>query len=626
MDDRRFDAAQSAPIFKKQHRDKQRIKLDERFQTVLTDDRFRVAPGQVDKYGRKAGKASTAAAAKELEEFYQVDDADGDDKGAVSGGKEGKNSSSSSSSGGRGQRGSLDERLEYLNKLSRGEISGESSSDDVDDEDEADEADVKAKKKHKSPLTVQEGSEEEEIPTGDAAEVSSCRLAMLHCEWDSLKAGDLFVILQSFCAPGQRVSKVVVYPSDFGLERMAHEARHGPVGIWKGAGEDDGGSNNGEDESGSDGEEEGGEDFSEGDVYDGIWGIEDENEEDEDTDKKNAKRENAGKRSKEGDFQRKPGSLGVVLQTELVRRGKAQGETLLDGSNKPSMNGKGGGSIDMVALREYELSKLRYYFAIATMDSKETTQSLYDQLDGVELEHSSMALDLRFVPDEVDFAGRQVRDSSSGQEVTNASYAPPDFVVNALQHTDVKCSWEAGDDDRHRKLTTMSQWRDLNESDLQQFLASDDDDDDDDDDEENEEAGRSDGRGIQKQAAKGKGKGKDRASMRKMLLGDSDGEGEGDEDEDEDEEGGDSFFLDDRKSETLNDSDDDGSDSDDEQKDGNGEGTMTMSYVPSVSREALQAKARLLNETPFEVSAFVCVIYSLLGTGINLGRKNLPRL
>lgn len=56
-------------------------------------------------------------------------------------------------------------------------------------------------------------------------------------------------------------------------------------------------------------------------------------------------------------------------------------------------------------------------------------------------------------------------------------YQPPDFVVNALQHTTVQCSWDEGEKDRERKLTNISQWRQLQESELLQYVASSDSDD-----------------------------------------------------------------------------------------------------------------------------------------------------
>lgn len=47
------------------------------------------------------------------------------------------------------------------------------------------------------------------------------------------------------------------------------------------------------------------------------------------------------------------------------------------------------------------------------------------------------------------FAQRQVRDTA--QEVP-ADYAPPDFTTAALQHTNVKLTWDADDDSRKKAL------------------------------------------------------------------------------------------------------------------------------------------------------------------------------
>ena len=54
------------------------------------------------------------------------------------------------------------------------------------------------------------------------------------------------------------------------------------------------------------------------------------------------------------------------------------------------------------------------------------------------------------------------------------NYQPPEFVVQALQHTNVECTWDEGDRERGRKLgQSFGKWKELNESELQQYLASD---------------------------------------------------------------------------------------------------------------------------------------------------------
>ena len=41
--------------------------------------------------------------------------------------------------------------------------------------------------------------------------------------------------------------------------------------------------------------------------------------------------------------------------------------------------------------------------------------------------------DLRFVPDDVQFEGRVVRDSCAADAFSLETYKPPDFIVKALQ-------------------------------------------------------------------------------------------------------------------------------------------------------------------------------------------------
>jgi hypothetical protein len=162
-------------------------------------------------------------------------------------------------------------------------------------------------------------------------------------------------------------------------------------------------------DEGSDAEDEGDE---EDDEDDEAAEAEDGNQSDDDGDdgKAGGKSKKADRR---GDFRRRKGAIGVVLQDELVRRGISRKDdldnyrrdpTAADGANKKkSMKQRDDdeNGFDVVALRAYELSKLRYYFAVAECDSVETADALYQQLDGVEFGHSSMVFDLRFVPDDI---------------------------------------------------------------------------------------------------------------------------------------------------------------------------------------------------------------------------------
>lgn len=130
---------------------------------------------------------------------------------------------------------------------------------------------------------------------------------------------------------------------------------------------------------------------------------------------------------------------------------------------------------------------LRYYYAVVECDSSATADYLYKVCDGVEFERSSNKLDLRFIPDSMEFK-HPPRDVA--REVCNffhmmarhlyirkymynegvfilikvdlliihvfvqapTNYGGLDFYTKALQHSNVHLSWDDDEPERSKTL------------------------------------------------------------------------------------------------------------------------------------------------------------------------------
>jgi hypothetical protein len=65
---------------------------------------------------------------------------------------------------------------------------------------------------------------EEKIPHGEA----TSRIAIQNLDWANIHALDLYILLNSFCKGSQKVLKVEIYPSEYGMKEMAKENTQGP--------------------------------------------------------------------------------------------------------------------------------------------------------------------------------------------------------------------------------------------------------------------------------------------------------------------------------------------------------------------------------------------------------------
>ncbi|KAF8761263.1 NUC153 protein [Rhizoctonia solani] len=99
------------------------------------------------------------------------------------------------------------------------------------------------------------------------------------------------------------------------------------------------------------------------------------------------------------------------------------------------------------ALRQYQLDRLRYYYAIITCDSPSTASHIYNELHGTELERSANIFDFSYVPEDMEFT-QESRDECTSE--AQASTKGMDFVTDALRHSKVKLTWDDDDPERNK--------------------------------------------------------------------------------------------------------------------------------------------------------------------------------
>ena len=129
-----------------------------------------------------------------------------------------------------------------------------------------------------------------------------------------------------------------------------------------------------------------------------------------------------------------------------------------------------GEEFDDAKLRQYQLERLRYYYAVIECDSETTAKAVYDDLDNREYLTTSNFFDLRFIPDEVTFDDDKPREQCTKLP---DGYKPNDFRTEALTHSKVRLTWD--DDDTTRKEVQKRAFSraELDENDLQAYIGSD---------------------------------------------------------------------------------------------------------------------------------------------------------
>jgi len=522
--DSRFKTLHNDPRFMNFPAATNKTKIDGRFAKMFSDPNFGTgARGNRDKRGRKTDKARRKSAADDLKQYYDLeeeeeeeeeerdaaekkksaakkrakkkrvdpesdeeeeeeeeedeDDSDEDDSEEDSEDADAKDAKPEAD---------LDRRLEASRDRMRGVHLSDSDSDsDSESDSELNDAEHRSDSEEgviPRMLAGGGGSRDDEDDAEPGMIDATARVAVVNQEWQHLRAVDLLVVLRSFAPKSGEVLRVTVYPSDFGLKRMAEEARHGPLAAFG---------------------------KTAGDARTAATK--------EKTDARKTKK--AQRKKRHADLDSDDSDVAGSSDSESDSENDANADAVRE------------------RMRAYERDRMTYYYAICECDSATTAAAVYSSCDGLEFERSANKLDLRYVPDEQSFEGREIRDASS---VVPSDYEPPEFQVKALQQTNVKLSWDDDDPARKKAFARKLTEDKLKDEDFAAYMASASEDEEDEDEGAPEDTeAKTDAKTKTKKKALSEA---DAAAAKKAYLakllggGDAADDEDADEDEDEDDE------------------------------------------------------------------------------------------
>lgn len=130
-----------------------------------------------------------------------------------------------------------------------------------------------------------------------------------------------------------------------------------------------------------------------------------------------------------------------------------------------------GSSYHMEKLRQYQLNRLKYYYAVIVCDSVNTANKIYTECDGMEYESSATKIDLRFIPDDMTFDDEPKEICEKLPELNK--YQPRFFTTTALQQAKVDLTWDETNPDRVELTQKLSTGKvdDVTDADLEAYLA-----------------------------------------------------------------------------------------------------------------------------------------------------------
>ena len=143
--------------------------------------------------------------------------------------------------------------------------------------------------------------------------------------------------------------------------------------------------------------------------------------------------------------------------------------------NKESAGDRGGGDegmgeLNRARLRQYQLNRLKYFYAVLVCDSKETASKIYEDCDSTEYEKSTCRIDLRFVPDDMTFDETPKETCTGVTDLT--TFEPSAFTTTAFCQANVQVTWDETNIERLKKTMKKFTEEDVENDQFDDLIAS----------------------------------------------------------------------------------------------------------------------------------------------------------
>lgn len=404
IEDTRFSRLHTDPRFLRAHRDESKVVLDDRFKHLLQGEKAK-RKTKTDKFGRKSKQAPEEE--DDLHRLYRVEhDESGEnseddakdtrfvDYARGEGDLESSGDEESSSS---------DDDNDHHEVLIGSAAARRKSGRDEDNVDELSELGVNAEQLAKldarAEETVRLQAKAEKGKPKQKFGGDTARLAVVNMDWDHIRAIDLYKVFQSVVSPAPSTT----IPSSSSTSQIV--PINGRVINVR--------------------------------VYPSEFG-----------------RKRMAKESQEGPPKEIfKSSEDAKPKKKSVKKSKAKSRTShqdeeSDGSDQELFNIDEGGEFDEEALRNYQLERLRYYYAIVTFDSAQTARYIMDEIDGTEMEHTANMFDLSFVPHDMTFPNHASSNEDPEDEgwrdeadasTAHVTYQGVDFTTDVSFMTPFSC-------------------------------------------------------------------------------------------------------------------------------------------------------------------------------------------